>query len=321
MRQSVFRTAVFYATMIWRAAVLQKGLRRRLGVVAALASGLVAAHPAGAAVGRGVDHAFSPTTIRVAPTGWGSTRVEDLQVVLDAVATEFGSRFPGRTLGTIQVVPGAGPLVLYERGQEGAYIVELSARNERWYQFVYQFSHELCHIYSNFDNKDGGREARGNQWFEESVCEAAALFTLRKLAASWTSTPPDEKWSPHATALHSYAEHFLNEPHRRLPPTRSFTAWFQKHQTALLANPYFRDKNEVVSNLLLPLFEHDPRNWGAIGYLNHDREHSRKSFSEFLRAWYEACPDEYRDVVREIIALFGGAATHTAVVTPALSAP
>lgn len=287
---------------------------RRLGKTAALALAIGLATPPAANATVAPDGAPAATVIRIAPGGWGSTQVEDLQVVLDAVAAELGSRFPGRALGAIHVVPGAGPLVLFERDAAGAYVVELSARNARWFQFVYQFAHELCHIYSNFDNKDQGPEGRANQWFEETVCETAALYTLRALSEGWSQRPPEDRWRPHAAALRSYADYFLNEPHRRLAPTHAFSAWFRENQAALFSNPYFRDKNEVVANLLLPLFEHDPRSWGAIGYLNYERTHARKGFPDFLRAWHDACPEEYRPVVSEIMALFESVPTQTAAV-------
>lgn len=298
-------------------------IARRLGQTAALALAIGLATPSAAKATVDAGGAAATPVIRIAPGGWGSTQVEDLQEVLDAVAAVFGSRFPGRPLGAIRVVPGAAPLVLFERDAAGAYVVELSARNARWFQFVYQFAHELCHIYSNFDNKDQGPEGRGNQWFEETVCETAALYTLRTLAESWSNRPPDDRWRPHAAALRNYADYFLNEPHRRLPSTHAFPAWFRENQTALFSNPYVRSKNEVVANLLLPLFEHDPRSWGAIGYLNYERTHARKGFADFLHAWHDACPEEYRPVVSEIMALFESAPTQTAAVpaSPELPRP
>lgn len=312
MRGRTPGAGLFHAAKAWRSVICRTLLALRPGLAASalLTYAILAMPPAQASVGPG--NAATPTTIRIAAAGWGSTRVEDLQIVLDAVAAEFGLHFPGRSIGLVQVVPGTGPLVLFQRSPEGAYIVELSARNERWHQFIYQFSHELCHIYSNFDNKDLAALQRGNQWFEESVCETAALYTLRRLAARWGSTPPQARWSVHATALHNYAEYFLNEPHRRLPAARPFTTWFQENQAALLSNPYFRDKNEVVANLLLPLFESEPRYWGAIAYLNYEKDHARKGFADFLRAWHDAAPQEYREVVRKIMGLFEATATYTA---------
>lgn len=298
------RTGLLFGALIWRAVRYQQGCWQRIRLFTAVASVLLMTHPAGAHT-RSIDRT-SPVTIRIPPGDWGNTPINDLQMVLDAVASRLGAHFGDRSIGTIDVVPGTnGPLVLYERNADGAYVVQLSARNGRWYQFVYQFSHELCHIYSNFDNKDSPDAARGNQWFEESICEAAALFTLRQLSAQWALHPPAEEWREHAADLQAYAEYFLHEPHRRLPATKSFATWFRANQPDLHANPYFRDKNELVSNLLLPLFEQNPDDWGAIGFLNHRRDLGDKSFPEFLEAWYTACPESYHKVVGEIMNMFG----------------
>lgn len=246
--------------------------------------------------------------IRIASDGWGNTDINDLQFVLRSVLTEFGSFFPDRPLNAIKVVPGGfNPTVLFEKGSEGEYIIELSARNGRWYQFAYQFSHELCHVYSNFDNKTvvDGAAVSNNQWFEESVCEAAALFTLRRLAERWESAPPSEKWGGYARTFARYAERLFNEPHRRLPEGHTLAAWLRENQRELTANPYLRDKDEVVSNVLLELFERNPDNWGAIGFLNAKRSAAADDFERYLEDWCQACPEQYRQIVERIQAMFG----------------
>lgn len=284
---------------------------RALLVLTFVACKLLAAIPAHAA---GPDAERTPSgaaKLRLAQRGWGHTDPAELQLVLEAVVADMATSFPDRQLGAIEVVPGArNPIVLFDKGPDGAYVVQLSARDSRWYQFVYQFSHELCHIYSNYDNKPsvGGVVVNGNQWFEESLCETAALFTLRRLAARWEAAPPTARWAPQAALFRRYAELLLGEPHRRLPPSYSFVAWFRDNLGALQGTPYLRDKDEVVSNLLLPLFERNPARWGAIAYLNANREDAAKGFGDYLAAWARACPERFRGVVTEIIALFGAAA-------------
>lgn len=253
------------------------------------------------------DRSIKPARLRIAQDGWGTTPLTDLQTVLDAVAREMGRHFPGRDVGPVEVIAaGSHPMVLYERGPEGEYRVQLSARDGRWYQFVYQFSHELCHIYSNYDNKPrvGEQVVSHNQWFEESVCEAAALHTLRRLAATWEKDPAAGEWAAYAPTLRQYADLLLGEAHRRLPAGRSLPGWFRENHPALQANPYLRQQDEVVSNVLLPLFEANPDNWGAIAYLNADKGDAALSFDEYLEAWCLACPPEHRGFVEAIIGLF-----------------
>jgi hypothetical protein len=288
-----------------------RGLRR-----AALLLGLVVLPPAWAtapalAGAPGGAHREGGAPIRIAAFGWGDTETQDLQVVLDAVAAELGRHFPDRRLDPIRVVPAPDhPMVRYERGAHGEYVVELSARDGRWYQFAYQFGHELCHIYSNYGNKpavDGAVVAR-NQWFEESLCEAAALFTLDRLAARWRAAPPAARWRGYDATFARYAARLASEPHRRLPARLSFVSWFHANARTLEASPYLRDKDEVVSTLLLPLFAADPDGWGAIGYLNARQGDAALAFGDYLAAWYEACPPRYRALVGRIIGLFDAGA-------------
>ena len=181
----------------------------------------------------------SGVQIVVAPGNWGNVDPQDIQVVLDSVASEFRP-FVARPQGAqgtvkLRVVPrGNSPRVLYERGPAGEYVVQLTARDERWFQYAYQFSHELCHILSNFDHKErqGDTVVTGNQWFEESLCETASLFTLKRMAASWADHPPGRKWIGYGKVFGSYAEHLLAENHRRLPANQTLSQWYAENQPA-----------------------------------------------------------------------------------------
>lgn len=258
------------------------------------------------------DQRLTHTTLRVAAHGWGETSIPDLQEVLESVAQEFGQHFPNRPLNNIEVLPGEfGPLVLYERAPDGAYVVKLSARDGRWFQFVYQFAHELCHVYSNFDNKRdaSGQIATMNQWFEESVCEAASLFVLRSLARTWSAAPPDSLLAQHADDLRAYSDYFLGEPHRRLPDTQTLALWYRENQHDLISNPYHRSNNEVVANVLLPYFEKNPGNWEAIAYLNQDAARANLVFERYLVAWMETCPEKLKEVIAQLIEAFANDAS------------
>jgi hypothetical protein len=302
------RRGISQSNSLDRRTIWQQASLRWAAFLAVMVAKLLFAVQAHAAPGtHHAEGSIKSPRIRIANHGWGGTPLKDLQIVLDAVALELGRHFPDRELGTIAVVAaGANPMVLYEKGQEGEYVVQLSAREGRWYQFIYQFGHELCHIYSNYDNKEsvGGQVVSHNQWFEESLCEAAALYTLRKLATTWESAPPAEQWADYAPTLRKYADLLLNESHRRLPASHTLPAWFRENHPAMQANPYLRQEDEVVSNQLLPLFEQNPDSWAAIGYLNAEKSDAALGFMDYLEAWCLACPERYRKVVDKIITLF-----------------
>lgn len=247
--------------------------------------------------------------VKVAPGNWGGADLADLQTLLAAVAEAFRG-YVGEAWQEpvrIRVVPRNAPRVLYERGHDGEYLIQLSARGDRWFQYVYQFSHELCHIFSGFDHKErrGDEVASGNQWFEESLCETAALYTLKRLAVAWEDDPPARLWTGYGPTLAAYAEFLQAQPHRRLPASRSLAAWYRDNRAELAADPYQREKNELMASALLPLFEQSPGSWRAIARLNADPASAAKDFPDFLADWYRACPAAEREPVRQTLALLG----------------
>ncbi|MCP8689448.1 hypothetical protein [Marinobacterium sedimentorum] len=260
----------------------------------------------------GQDSAIAPAVdITIAPGHWGNVRGGEIRTLLSSVADTFMT-YTGRPAVAplrIRVMPRNGsPRVLYERGADGEYLVLLSARDQRWYQYAYQFSHELCHILSNFDHKnsnDSGEVVTGNQWFEESLCETASLFTLRRLARSWEQQPPSRNWIGYAPVFAAYAQHLLEQQHRHLAGNTTLANWYRQHEESLQATPYQRDKNEVVATQLLALFERDPMRWRAIRHLNPLRGSAEKAFADYLNDWQSACPVQVGGIVQQTRALFG----------------
>ena len=248
-----------------------------------------------------------PVVIEVAPGDWGRAELGDIRMLLESVAREFMQHTRGlRDDLVLRVIPRAdAPRVLYERGADGQYVIQLTARDDRWFQYAYQFAHELCHIASNFDHKElsGDEIAQGNQWFEEALCETASLFTLKRLGASWASSPPKRDWMGYGDAFSAYAQRLLNEPHRNLAKDQLLSDWYATHADSLRDDPYLRQKNEVVATALLPLFEREPEFWQSITYLNPTTETAGKPFRDYLADWYAACPD--KTLPAEIMARFG----------------
>jgi len=237
-------------------------------------------------------------TIRVEGEGWGSAERDEIETLLVAVVDELVSD-PARSLSAPIVVtyaPGS-PVTLFERGPAGEYQVRLSARNRHWAQYAYQFGHELCHVMSNFELRAGDSARKRNQWFEEAVCEAAGLFALRSMAVRWQTDAPYASWQDYAPALRAYADRLLTEPHRRLPEGVSPGSWLQARLEMLGRDPYHRDENEVVANLLLPFFERAPEHWAALHYLNLHPADAVADLPHYLRNWRSSAPREHQQFI------------------------
>lgn len=240
--------------------------------------------------------------ILVLDGGWGDASAEDIETVLHSVAAVLLEHFPGRRLNPILAAHSdERPLTLYEKGPHGEHRVYLSAKDQHWAHYAYEFAHELTHILSNHEHFAFSREISHNQWFAEALSEAASLYALKQLAFLWEVSPPHPNWRPYAPAFEEFAERLFNERHRRLPPDTSLATWFEQSEQDLRRDPYLRAQNEVVANVLLPLFEENPEIWQAIGYL----PAKGASFQDYLRAWRANAPDDCKDIITYVMALFG----------------
>ena len=244
-------------------------------------------------------------SVQVQPGDWGNASVQDIATVLNSVADVLAPHFPRHASARVVVgFSAAGPRVLARKSRDGAYLVLLNVQDRRWDQFAYQFSHELCHIFSNYDQRPIGDDpaSRGHQWFEETLCEAVSLATLKRVASAWETSPPRAGWEGYAPAFREYAERLLSREHRRMPAQESLGTWYARHQGALESNPYVRDKNEQLAASLIDLLESTRGSLEAIGYLNVGAP-PEQSFAAYLATWLECCPQEHRPFVARLIAL------------------
>lgn len=242
--------------------------------------------------------------LKVEEGGWGKAQPEAIETVLYSVADELLSRLPKKLSAPIVVShTDASPVALYRRGPAGEYRVHLHASGENWHLYAYEFAHELCHILSNYEENVGAETIKYNQWFEETLCETASLFVLKNLAATWELAPPEPRWADEANSLRRFFDHLIAEGHRQLPPHTPLRRWLGDNEERLRSDPYLRNQNEVVANLLLPLFQEDPQNWAALSYLNLDPSDARNSLGEYLRHWYQNAPSEHKDFIANVLAL------------------
>jgi len=247
--------------------------------------------PAAAAPKRELD-------IRVAAKGWGEAGAVDIRAVLRSAAGEIWRHLPGRKLHPIEVsYSRRGPMVLHRRGARGEYIVWLDVKDTYWCQFAYQFAHEFTHVLC------GVGEGKTHMWFEESVCEMASMFAMRRMAETWKTSAPYPHWRSYSASIARYIE--KNMAKAELLDDRAFVEWYRRHAAELGKNAYIRDKNRVVARKLLGLFEKTPEHWEALGYLRGLALGHKGSFKEFLAEWRRRAPAKHRAFIAKIAALFG----------------
>jgi hypothetical protein len=92
-------------------------------------------------------------------------------------------------------------------------------------------------------------------------------------------------------------------PEHHLPAGTSFVVWFRANEPALRQDPTRRDRNTIVAAQLLPIFEKEPRGWGALSFFRRAGI-PNQSLSGHFAAWRSSCPRELQHFVAKLAAVF-----------------
>ena len=215
-------------------------------------------------------------------------RAENFITVLDCVMTLFDRYVPG--------IPGQPLNIRIVRNGESPAcfrtIREIHLNTELVYisQAAYQFAHELCHMRIPFFV---GEDLR---WFEESVCEMASHFFLKKLSIELAN----EKYKDRP-ALQRYAPKFSEYSAQVLKGAKEVDLTSELQIRRFTLNCYLRDENLYVAKLLLPIFERNPGLWEAVLYLGHVP--SGFGVADSLEIWKTTARRE-ENAIEEIRGLF-----------------
>jgi len=211
--------------------------------------------------------------------GWGDCQVVDIRAVLWSVVQEF-QKAGVEVKETICVYPSdlGHPRALTERGPKGEHSVLLSARDRKYNKYVYQFSHEYCHLFTGHFKTAGDHRAR---WLDEVLCETASLWCLKQLSDTWTNDPPYDAWRAYAPNFDSYADRMMADS-PQIKPEVEFKEWFEKEIESMQNNSTLRDKNMMVSKQLLPLFLSQPETWCCTQEINDTNDTNLSCASQLM---------------------------------------
>ena len=178
------------------------------------------------------------------------------------------------------------------------FVIKLSVRGSNPCPFVYEFSHEFCHVLSNFEKLEPelNSEPKPNNWFHEAICELASVFTLRRMAEHSLSHAPSPHWAYWGQELKDYAQERLTRLGVKLPEGVTLQAWLSSHEESLRHDRYQREKNALVAYRLLPIFESDPAGWNAIRSL----PDSEGYLAEYFVDWHCSADDEDKDFIARL---------------------
>lgn len=236
--------------------------------------------------------------INICTCDWGEARRQDLHALLVDTASHIHRELRQPVEGTINVVnlPSLdGPRTIYRQDGKGPFDITLTARDLKWAKFAYQFAHEYCHVQSGYERL----RDNPNNWFHESICELASLYTLRSMGERWLKKPPYPNWATYAPHLTAYANNIISARTLVGVSDRNFAAWPLAEETELRKDPYQREKNKLVACRLLGLFEECPRGWNAITVL----PDSKALMLDYLKEWRVAAEPDDRPFLDQVTAV------------------
>jgi hypothetical protein len=238
--------------------------------------------------------------IHVAPTGWGDANVADIQAVLEsAAAKELNGVVVPKTV--INVQNGTEPLTAFVRDPNGAFVVTLAVSGRQWAQFAYQFSHELCHVVS----LNQRAVQTSTDWFEESMCEAVSIETVRRMGVVWKTKPPYPNWKSYASSLDEYWREVVSRPSRQLPANDTITNWYVCRASAFAANSTDREANGMIANELIKTLRSEPKAIRTLSSMNQTKIDSTRTMANFVDNWQSAERSRpNREIIKKLSAPF-----------------
>ena len=223
----------------------------------------------------------SKVIIKVMGDNWGDANHRNIKRLLENVASHLTRYLREEVSALIEVRNWKGPpmIVIRQQGQT-SYRIMLSTMGKRWAQYSYQFAHEFCHLLSDYERLEGS----ANNWFHESICEVASLFTLSSMATTWEAEPPYPNWSSYTNSLRDYAEKRVNTVRKELPRDDETGLWLRGYESKGRIDRYLRKENRILALRMLPVFEQYPEGWNAIRRL----PRSDVSISPYIEQWKKA---------------------------------
>jgi hypothetical protein len=225
---------------------------------------------------------------------WGCPLENARQAMLSA-AGELWKYFPDRKMPLIEVVPKGGPAFNYNIGDDQHVRVLLNTGNCLWAQMSYQFAHEFCHLLCNPSDQ------KVQMWFQETLCEMASRFVLKRMSETWKTNPPYPNWKDYSVSLREYLDNL--QKNDRLPKGKTLAQWYSENADILRKNSIDRPRNNVVAAELWEMLDAQPEHWEVVTYYPHKRLNP-ETLGEFFLVWQRDCPEDHKAFIADIAKKF-----------------
>jgi len=227
---------------------------------------------------------------------WGSAKFQDIIKLLDSVILDFYFNLdvnliptkPVQVLNSLTRIPPITHPRFDKNGKTAK--IYLYTKDLSWSQYSYQFSHELCHYVIDLDFPPKNDKFG---WFEESLCELASLYSLKKMSITWQLNPPYPSWRDYHVALNDYASDIISRPENKI--TETLNEWITNNLLDLFKDRYKRKENTIIAVNLLPLFVATPDLWNSIQFLQNITVTDDMTFEQYILEWKRLIPQVISD--------------------------
>lgn len=218
---------------------------------------------------------------------YSAHKADNFLVVLDGIISLFDVYMPAR-----EALPLRISLVRSEESPccfRGSHEIYLNTEIRYVSQAAYQFSHEMCHFRIPY------LVAENLRWLEESICETASHFYMRRLAHVLAARADRPLLREYAPRFSEYSVNVMRE-------TKEIDLTSPLQIRRLELNWYLREENRSVARRLLPLFESHPSLWQAVPYLGDIPPGF--SLKDSVAIWKKISPAGSRQAIEELQLLF-----------------
>ena len=171
----------------------------------------------------------SHSQIRIASKGFNMNE-SDLRIIFKSAVTTLPKADNFKDPSLFVSKHQRGPITLFQRTPRGEVAIQLNSGDYYYSQCIYQFAHELAHVRADFQPI-----SHQNKWLEETLCETASLFVLRKISKEWGKNAPNDALKNYRKHLATYATTVMKS--RESLTTKTSPVFYKKHEKTLRSQP------------------------------------------------------------------------------------
>lgn len=173
-------------------------------------------------------------------------------------------------------------------------IIYLSANDDYWCQWVYQFAHEYCH---HLINGSLTGEWSSLLWFEETVCELSSLYNLCEMETFCERNG----LVYYAPSVRKYREDLMVRGSQTYDLDVA-GGWRKEYEDLLSTGGYQRDLYNAIAVRMYPLFVENPKLWKLILHIGNIREWD--SLDELFDHLISTADASYEESLNRLRAVF-----------------